>query len=180
MANKDDFDEYQAFRGKITRLNMWNFVLNAAQVLDLSNCFNEIQGNIVRWEQSLFAVRQDLVEQLDPNALCTTEDIWLYFPGKRTHRQASVLCAAHEGWIVTPKSEKENEKAVAMYGRHADECTMEGEKAIGWIGVRTYNWAHFTDQASRVDLNFSNFYRYTAFIAIDNFKQVFLGTIGDQ
>ena len=154
-----EFDEYQAFQGKLAGFNWWSSVLPADQIEALSKCRENVKGDVVSWKSDLFTVKNALIERITDT--CSPRNIWLFFPGRRTHSHAENLCARHGGSIVVPKTETENTMILEMYLQNKNACAMEGENAVGWIGVKTLNRIHFMTepQQPRIDLNYTNFYR---------------------
>ena len=48
---RGDFDEYQAFIGDLAELNIWNFVFNQTEIINMAQCKNWRKGNVVAWRK---------------------------------------------------------------------------------------------------------------------------------
>ena len=62
-----DFDASQSYVGELTDLNMWNKVLNASEVNNLSNSCNGGRGNVKKWSDFKVGIRGD-VRVVSPSA----------------------------------------------------------------------------------------------------------------
>lgn len=62
-----DFDATQGFIGELTDLNMWNRVLNATEILNLSKSCHGGEGNVKKWSDFKVGIRGD-VRVISPSA----------------------------------------------------------------------------------------------------------------
>lgn len=104
---------------------------------DAARChFNKL-GNIVSWKKDLFRINALNIREVSSDEFCTSQETWLFFPGKRTRDDAENLCGAHGGWVVVPRSTKENKKVQDMYNKHKDQCRIPESDIdlVGWLGT---------------------------------------------
>ena len=138
------FDENQLLVGKLSRFNWWSKVLNSSTVDKMANCNLNIEGNVVAWKKESFKTNGGLrVYDLNPNEFCDISPRLFFFSGRRSRISAENLCGAHGGWVVTPKSAKENENILKIYSENEQECGTENRKTLGWIGVSHFKSKYF-------------------------------------
>ena len=68
-----------------------------------AKCRGPENGNIVNWQKNNFQVDSNLIEEVDSRQFCQQSEKWVLFAGRRKHRDALILCKAHNGWIVVPR-----------------------------------------------------------------------------
>ena len=48
------YDKEQAFRGSISELNLWDYVLDDTQISELAKCMKTVRGNVISWRIGMF------------------------------------------------------------------------------------------------------------------------------
>ena len=133
---KGNFDEYQAFRGDLSELNMWNYILEDNEIEMIGKCRKRGRGNVISWDLEnfdLFNISKRKLENFQN--LCNTEESMIIFPQKLPHASAVNLCMAHGGYLMTPRNEEENQKLAIQSINYKLEC--EGlSGSIFWLGGR--------------------------------------------
>ena len=160
---KGGFDKAQVFQGKLSRFNLWSFILEEDLILRMAECYEKGSGDIVNWTKDSFEWFELEVEEVDDDTFCNGEVKYLFLPGRRRRDQASLMCAAHGGWIVAPKSNEENQAVHKMYMdyRVKYDCKDETSVMIGWLGVQAGENQHFISKPNdNIEvINFTNFQR---------------------
>ena len=80
-AFRGNYDKEQAFRGNISEMDLWDYVLSEEEVLDIGTCKVRGKGNVIKWERDLFEfynVAEDNIE--DVKNFCIPEEKMFVFP----------------------------------------------------------------------------------------------------
>lgn len=156
---KGGYIKEQVFQGKISQFNWWDSALNASIIAAMANCQNgDFKGNIVSWSKENFQLEGGLVfREANSQEFCSKEEKWLFFPGRRTRRDAERLCGAHGGWVVVPKNQEENQKVLDMYKENEETCKMPDSDLdmVGWVGTVLVNGSVFVSQFDKLIFNAS-------------------------
>ena len=48
---RGDFDQFQAFIGDLAELNIWSYVINETEIMNMAKCKNWRKGNVVAWKK---------------------------------------------------------------------------------------------------------------------------------
>ena len=51
------FDPSQSFRGSLTNVNVWSYVLSAKTIKSMSTSCREVAGNVYRWSDFIYGVK---------------------------------------------------------------------------------------------------------------------------
>lgn len=138
-AFRGKYDKDQAYRGNISEINLWDYVLTDMEVEDIGLCRERARGNVIKWEESkfkLYNITKHAVE--DVSKLCTPEKNLFVFSEKYTHSQAISLCQAHGGYLFTPRNEEENARLSEEIPNFEEKCNHDGK--LFWLGASTKDY----------------------------------------
>ena len=139
-AFRGKYDVRQAFRGSISELNMWNYVLSEANISSLAACKEHGKGNVIAWSVENFKLFDVLAEEVtDVKQFCIPEEKLFLFPEKMSRPSAVALCKAHGGYLFTPQNEKENQQFLEKVTPYKSECEDAISGNIAWLGAFTEN-----------------------------------------
>ena len=104
-AFRGRYDQEQAFRGSISELNMWDYVLDTKNISDLAACKKHEKGNIISWDIDnfiLYNVTETAID--DVKGFCITGEKIFVFPEQMYKADAIDLCKDHGGYLFTPRN----------------------------------------------------------------------------
>ena len=142
------YDAGQAYRGNISEINLWDFVLSEDAVEDIGLCRERARGNVIKWEKSkfkLYNITWDRIE--DVSKFCTPEKNIFVFPEKYSLPSAISLCQYHGGYLFTPTSQEENAKLAAEVATYEAKCNTNGN--VFWLGSITEDFLLISRDANQ-------------------------------
>ena len=105
------YDKMQAFQGKLTELNAWDYELEEGDVKGLAGCRVAMKGNLIAWREDSFVTQGIGIEKLaDRRLVCRREVRLAVFPQKRSLSRADTLCRSFGGSIASPLNKVENDR----------------------------------------------------------------------
>jgi hypothetical protein len=140
---KGGFDPFQAFIGDLAELNIWNYVLNGTEILNMGKCNIRRKGNVVAWKKQNITIHNVEIKDLeDASALCSTKRNFVIFPDLVRFSQAKETCKIHGGHVAVPKSNMENSLMIDIVKKHKNLCirseTTQNDM-VTWIGAKRSN-----------------------------------------
>ena len=100
------FDPFQAFIGDLAEFHLWNYVLSEKEILDIAQCNNFKQGNVVAWDREKIRIQNALTHNIHDEKLCCKEQKrFVIFPNKENFLGAKRTCMMHGGRLAIPKSQ---------------------------------------------------------------------------
>ena len=137
---RGNFDRTEAFLGELSELNVWNYILEDAEIQKLATCNIGAKGNIISWSKEKMAISDvQISDSITLATLCLKNSPYVIFPQKLRYLEAKEICEIHGGHIALPKSEAENRKILELVIKHKNTClsndTSHEEKVV-WIGAK--------------------------------------------
>ena len=118
------FSEDQGFFGSIAEFNIWNTSISASTIMNMANCLNNYQGNVVSWSKnSLIFSRVALRDIGNISFFCKKHERLVIFPKRRLLSNAQDICSTHGGTLVTPKSDAENNAVRIILDQNKETCS---------------------------------------------------------
>ena len=156
-AFRGQYDKNQAYRGNISEINLWDYVLTNELIADIGLCKRRARGNVIRWDKGkfkLYNITEHKIE--DVSRLCIQDEKIFIFPEKHSLPMAATLCESHGGYLFTPRNEEENAKLIAEILTYDKNCNHEGN--IFWLGASTKDYQIFSRDSDQnlVPGNFTN------------------------
>ena len=153
------YDKTQAFRGSISGLNMWDYVLTNQNVSYLAACKDNSPGNIIAWDVQnfkLYNVSATIIENTE--IFCTKEEHIVVFPEKMFRAEAIKLCQVHGGYLYTPRNAAQNKAVMEKLDPYMTQCLDQSSDAVAWIGasVQNFSFSRLDEHQNNVHLNYSN------------------------
>jgi len=140
---RGDYDPFQAFIGDLAELNIWNYVLNSTEIMDMAQCKNWRKGNVISWEKKYITIHNVEAKDLEnSSALCNTQKKLVIFPKMVTFSQAKDMCRIHGGNIAVPTSKTESSEMINIVMKHKEKCIAKRnatKNMVTWIGTRKRN-----------------------------------------
>ena len=141
---RGQYDKFQAFRGAISELNFWDFILSEGKIGAIANCNERADGNVIHWKENNFKFNDLKAEALtDFKRLCLPEENWFIFPQKYTYISALALCKAHGGYLYSPRSMQGNQGLLEEVLQYKQQCWEQATGNILWLGATTRNYELF-------------------------------------
>ena len=129
-------DAGQAYRGNISEVNMWDYVLSPQAVADIGLCRAKARGNVIKWEEDMFKLYNITKHRInDVRNLCFPEEKIFVFPEKLSLPSAISLCQYHGGYLFTPRGPQENAELAAEAHTYKSNCNTNGN--VFWLGAST-------------------------------------------
>ena len=134
------FEEAEAFLGRLSEFNIWNFTLSTTDILRMATCQKNIKGNIVSWEKSDLSTHGVILNDIkDISEFCSNIPRYVIFPSLMRFSQGLTLCNIHGGDLAVPKSDQESQNILNIVSKHKKICTNNSnsitEKAV-WLGAK--------------------------------------------
>ena len=157
------YDKTQAYRGSISELNMWDYILTKDNISILASCKDDATGNIISWAVEnfkLYNVSTNTIESTD-SLFCTPEEKVVVFPEKMFRTDAVKLCQVHGGYLYTPRSSEENTAIKEQLAPFRSQCFDSSSGSVAWLGASVNNsqFFRFDEKQNIVRSNFSNLSR---------------------
>ena len=97
-AFRGKHDEHQAYRGNMSEINFWDYILTDEEVFNIGTCKKRGKGNVISWERKQFKFYNLTIDIIaDVDKLCIPEEKILVFPEKSSLPSALALCKSHGG-----------------------------------------------------------------------------------
>ena len=167
---RGSFEKDESFPGDISELNIWDRVLDEADISGMAKCKYEKRGNIVTWIASKFILSQVKTTNIsDLTQFCINKREYVMLPGLLTLNTAIKKCSSLGGAIAVPRTKAENSEILGVSKKHQNKCLVKAT----WLGIQKpgpswheyeingkakiidyFNWRPFDDSKfnRRVDL----------------------------
>ena len=142
-AFRGGFDAYQAFRGNMSELNVWDLILKDEVIEDLGKCRRQLKGNVIAWKEEnfkFFNITKHRIE--DVSTLCNPDERLVVFPERLSLESSVNLCKAHGGFLYTPENQEENDNLLRKVENYGSQCTSSSG-SVFWLGAMTINYSLF-------------------------------------
>ena len=139
-AMRGAYDKTEAYIGDLAEFHVWDNVLNADDILKIASCTYSVIGNIIPW--NIPGIKSHNVEFeniANRSELCSKVRQYVIFPERVRYPEAKELCEIHDGNLVVPKSDQENEKVMDVVNLHKEACIEDiksSDAGAVWIGAR--------------------------------------------
>ena len=160
---RGDFDPFQAFIGELAELNIWNYVMNGTEIMNMAQCTILRKGNVVAWDKTKITIHNVEIKDLEnAHSLCSTKSNFVIFPDLVDFSQAKKTCGIHGGHVAVPKTNAENLLMIDIVKKHRNKCIRkETTKSVmlTWIGAKRSNntWYEINSDGSQGSpLNYTN------------------------
>ena len=154
---RNNFYNLEAYRGKISGFNLWNFTLTDVQIIALAKCKTQLKGNVIKWEQTAWKFTNTSPKLIDTSEMCSNPKQHFLFPFQTSFDEASHICKIHGGDLVVPENADENEKLMTMIKPFLENCDPLGKSVGAWLGItRSGNKMVQKSRSGEKSLNFSN------------------------
>ena len=160
-AFRGGFDELQAFRGNMTEMNMWDYVLSDQEIKKIGTCMGRAQGNVFSWKKENFNFYNVSLDSIkDVNELCTLEKSIFIFPNRLSLPSAKKICTAHGGYLYTPRNEEENNQVFQEVSKYSSSCASS-KGNVFWLGAETIYYKIYVREPNQkyVPGNYTNWDR---------------------
>ena len=135
------FDRYQAFRGNISEMNVWDYVLEDEIIEEIGKCRGQLKGNVIAWNKNDFRMYNISNQNIkDIQIFCKPEETMFVFPTRLSLKVADTLCKAHGGFMFTPQNVEENNQLRGEIGKYEPDCTTP-DGSVFWLGAKTRNFS---------------------------------------
>ena len=137
-AFRGKYDREQAFRGNMSEINLWDYVITDEEMFNIGTCKKRGKGNVIAWERKqfkLYNLTEDILEDVDE--LCMPEEKIFVFPEKYSLPFASALCQSHGGYLYTPRNEQDNIKLTNEIKTYESKCLQKSSGNVFWLGATT-------------------------------------------
>ena len=103
-------------RGEMSEVNVWDRILTDEVMRDVETCREEMEGNVVSWEQSLIQVNNLTVSERDRAEVCSHEKlVYISFPTKKNLEDSIIFCKKIGGDLAVASDEEKLSKIVSAY-----------------------------------------------------------------
>ena len=134
-AFRGKHDREQAYRGNMSEINLWDYVINDEEIFNIGTCKKQGKGNVIAWERKQFKfynVTEDNIEDVDK--LCMPEVKIFVFPEKSSLPSAISLCKSYGGYLYTPRNKQENLKLSNEISTYESKCLGKSSGNVFWLG----------------------------------------------
>ena len=156
---RGQYDRFQAFRGAISELNVWDIILTKEKINAIASCNERAHGNVVLWKENNFKLNNVNADYLsDFKSFCLSVENWFIFPQKYTYSSAVALCKAHGGYLYTPRNMQGNQVLLEEVSQYKQKCWEQATENMLWLGATTRNYEVFlSEQDAKISKgNFTN------------------------
>ena len=154
---RGSFDHLQAFRGRISGLNIYNYTLTDEEIGSMANCGEHISGNVIKWDKNDWIFYNTSPNTIDASSFCLKTKHIFHFPVPVSLTEAFNFCNVHNGSLFVPENELENEKLVQLVKPSLPKCDPQSMKVGSWLGItRNENGLVQNTTTRQKSLNFTN------------------------
>ena len=127
------FAHLQAYRGRISGLNIYNYTLTDAEIGAMAKCGKQIIGNVIKWEENDWIFNKTSPTPIDSSEFCQKSKHVYLFPIPVSLTEAFNICKVHGGSLFVP--ENENEKLVQIVKPTLNKFDPQSMKVGSWLGI---------------------------------------------
>ena len=129
------FNQDQAFRGRISGLNLWNYTLSDEIIKLISSCHEHLEGNVITWAVNDWTYINVDPKPMNSSDFCSKKKELFLFPFRTSLNEAHQICKVHGGNLFAPENELENNKLKQIVAPSLDKCDPKGKIFGSWLGV---------------------------------------------
>jgi hypothetical protein len=125
---RGSFNHLQAFRGRISGLNIYNYTLTDEEIRSMANCSKLISGNVIKWGKNDWIFNNTSPNMIDSSDFCLKTKHVILFPVPVYLTEAFNFCIVHNGSLYVPENEIENEKLLKLVKPTLNKCDPQSMK----------------------------------------------------